>query len=170
MPHRVIGAILILAGCSGFGFLLAYQSIVEEQMLSQLVNALDYICCDLQFNMETLSVLFYNASRTTTGQLHRVLKTISTDLNAHSVSDPTECICCVLKKEQSIPGKVNTILINMSNSLGKFDLAGQLSGLEATKKLAQKELDKLIKNKQERIRTYRTLGICAGAALAIIMF
>ena len=49
-----------------------------------------------------------------------------------------------------------------------FDLAGQLKSLKALQRACQDALVSLERDKDVRMRNYQTLGLCAGAALAII--
>jgi hypothetical protein len=58
----------------------------------------------------------------------------------------------------------------LGETLGRFDLQGQLRGLEAVKKNAEFELEQLRSNQDVRLRNYRTFSICAGAALVILLF
>ena len=57
----------------------------------------------------------------------------------------------------------------MGTSLGTFDAEGQIKSLEAvrTEALALKEQQS--HNLNERLRSYQTLALCAGAALAILL-
>ncbi len=57
----------------------------------------------------------------------------------------------------------------LSYSLGKFDLEGQLQGLEAAKADCQRRLQNMEQGKESRLRSYRALGLCGGAALAILL-
>ena len=52
--------------------------------------------------------------------------------------------------------------------MGQFDLSGQLKGFEAVNKDCLRELTDLENNRTQRTRSYQTLGLCAGAALAIL--
>ena len=52
--------------------------------------------------------------------------------------------------------------------LGRFDLPGQKQGLEEVREACRMELEALGKNRETRLRSYGTLGLCAGAALAIL--
>ena len=45
---------------------------------------------------------------------------------------------------------------------------GQILGLEAVRSHCRSELDALSANQDERLRSYQTLGLCTGAALAIL--
>ena len=56
----------------------------------------------------------------------------------------------------------------LGTSLGRFDLTGQLNGLEQVRSHCRRELEALAGNRDQRVRGYQTLGICAGAALAIL--
>ena len=47
-------------------------------------------------------------------------------------------------------------------------MAGQLLGLEEQRRRCNAELEKLNAGKEDRLRSYQTLGLCAGAALVIL--
>ena len=59
---------------------------------------------------------------------------------------------------------------NLGSSLGRFDLSGQLKGLQSVRGECLRELESLEKNQPERLKSYQTLGMCAGAALVIILY
>jgi hypothetical protein len=52
--------------------------------------------------------------------------------------------------------------------MGKFDIDGQINGLEAVRSLCRRMLDELTSGREVRLRNYQTLGLCAGAALVIL--
>ena len=68
-----------------------------------------------------------------------------------------------------MPDSVNSILLTLSDTLGAFDLNGQLSGMDQAIDHANQLLDKLTFNQDQRLRSYQTLALCAGAALAILL-
>ena len=55
-----------------------------------------------------------------------------------------------------------------TDQIGRFDLEGQLQGLESVRVYCRDQLDNLAKDRDVRLRSYQTLGLCAGAALAIL--
>ena len=59
-------------------------------------------------------------------------------------------------------------LLNLGNSLGLFELEGQIKGVESVRNDCAQQLKQLSHNDQLRLRSYQTLALCAGAALAII--
>jgi hypothetical protein len=60
------------------------------------------------------------------------------------------------------------VLRELGQSLGRFDLNGQLLGIAAVRNTCRSKLQQFEKNKEVRLRSYQTLGLCAGAALAIL--
>ena len=52
--------------------------------------------------------------------------------------------------------------------MGRYDLEGQLQGIQTVKMECHGYLDELERHRAERLRSYQTLGLCAGAALVII--
>ena len=59
-------------------------------------------------------------------------------------------------------------LILLGRWLGRFDLDGQLKGLDAVRQECRRHLEELNNNREVRLRSYQTLGLCAGAAIAIL--
>ena len=67
-----------------------------------------------------------------------------------------------------IPKVTSNALKRLAHSFGKFDLENQLEGLENIKVECKRQLSAMLDNRDARLRTYQTLGLCAGAALVII--
>ena len=65
-------------------------------------------------------------------------------------------------------GICRRLLRQLGKTLGRFDLEGQLQGLQAVCAACLEARDSLQKDRDTRLRSYRTLGLCAGAALAIL--
>ena len=60
-------------------------------------------------------------------------------------------------------------MLLLGRSLDRFDLAGQLKGIAATRSACRREVGALLENRDLRLRSYKTLGLCAGAALAVLL-
>ena len=69
---------------------------------------------------------------------------------------------------REIPKLTRESLELLGRSLGRFDLEGQLRGLESVRQVCRHGLETLAQNSAIRNRSYQTLGLCAGAALAIL--
>lgn len=166
---KLIGAVLIVAGCilSGYAFSLTYKK--EERLLYDLVRALDYMCCDLEYRMSSLSDVCRKTSQQCSGVLYDVFSDLSTELDQQIAPDARRCMDAVLAKTRNIPPACKTILQELGTSLGQFGLDGQLRGIENVRNMCNMKAISFTQNKESKIRTYQTLGICGGAAITILL-
>ncbi len=58
---------------------------------------------------------------------------------------------------------------NLAFSLGKFDLGGQVRAIELAQERLRAELAEVQAGSRARCRSYETIGICAGLALAVML-
>lgn len=168
MSLKLIGAILVIFGCGGFGFKLAKAHMREERTLRQLVSALDYMECELQYHLTPLPMLCRQAAADSSGVICQVLLALALELEDQISPDVERCMSAALSKVKDIPTLTLNALSHLGRSLGRFDMDGQLTGLESVRQECRRDLDDLGKNKDVRLRNYQTLGLCAGAALAIL--
>ena len=168
MSFKWIGSILIIAGCGGVGFTMAAAYKREEWMLRSLINALDYMTCELQFRLTPLPALCRQAGRECRGAVGKVLTDLAAELENQIAPDADSCMYAALSRAENLPKETKEALRLLGTSLGRFDLEGQLRGLEQVRTHCRRILADLAQNRDQRIRGYQTLGICAGAALAIL--
>ncbi len=169
MPLKWIGALLIVLGCGGFGFSLAAAHIREEKLLRQLIATLDYMTCELQFRMTPLPELFHQAGKERQGKISLFFDLLGQELDKQLSSDVSSCIPAAMAAIIDPPESLERNLCIFRSSLGKFDLEEKLSGLETQRIICRNELQKLEENRDGRLRSYQTLGLCAGAAIAILL-
>ncbi len=165
---KIIGAVLIITGCSGVGFLMVNTQKREEQTLRQLIGILDFMGCELQYRLTPLPELCRLAAVQGTGMIHNLMMELARELDKQISPDASACMTAVLQKFHHLPDVTRRMLVRLGGSLGRFDLSGQIRGIENTRQLCRKELDVLSDDRGKRYRNYRTLAICAGIALAII--
>ena len=170
MDYKWAGAALIILGCGGFGFSLAAAHLREEAMLRQLIGILDYMACELQFHMTPLPDLCRQAGQGSYGKLSKFFCSLAEELDMQLSSDVSISMNSVLSRLQDLPAKVMNNLHLLSSTMGRFDLDGQLSGLDQVRTNCRKDLDSLTTNRDARLRSYQTLGLCTGAAIAILFF
>ena len=168
MSLKLLGAILIMMGCAGVGFSMAASHRREEKALRQLIGVLDYMGCELQYRLTPLPELCEKAAEQGGGLISQVLLQLSSELEAQIAPDATACMKAAISKVPRLPQKARKNLLVLGSSLGQFDLHGQLSGIETTRAQCRSELDELTADRDQRLRSYQTLGLCAGAALAIL--
>ncbi len=77
-------------------------------------------------------------------------------------------MAAALGRSRELTGDVQKRLLQLGRCLGRYDLQGQLQGLEAVQRGCEEALTALGRDREARLRSYQTLGLCAGAALAIL--
>lgn len=168
MTPKMIGAVMILAACGGMGFSFAAAHRQKEQLLRQLIAAVKLMACELQYRQTALPQLMALCAREASGAVSRVFSALAWELERQIAPDAACCMAAVLENSPKLPRIVQEKLQLLGSSLGRFDLSGQLSGLETVAQLCQRDLDGLTLNRDARLRGYATLGLCAGAALVIL--
>lgn len=168
MTYKWIGAALVIAGCSGFGFTLASAQRKNEKLLRQFLQLLEDMECLLQYKLMPLPELCRSSVRRISGPLRTIILMFAQELEQQVAPDAPSCMGAALAKCRNLSGSVRYLVSELGQSLGVYDLAGQLQGLESVRKNCERVLKNLECNREVRIRSYQTLGICAGVALAIL--
>lgn len=165
---KLLGALLILLACGGAGFVVVTAHRNQEKALQQMIRALEHMQSELQFRMTPLPELCSNAAQVCTGFVKKTLELLCMELETQITPNASACMYAVVKKQPDFPEKLSKCMMQLGDSLGCFDLEGQLQGLISVKKHAEFELEQLRKNQDVRLRSYQTLGLCAGAALVVL--
>lgn len=168
MTYKWVGAILVIAGCGGGGFSIASSYKREEKYLKQMVSVLQYMESELQYRLTPLPELCRRAGEEAGGILREILFALAKELGLQVSPDAYSCMMAAMRKSRDIPKSLRRVLLQLGHTLGRFDLNGQLCGLQAVRTQCEIELKKYEKDRDIRLRSYQTLGICAGVALAIL--
>lgn len=169
MSIKWLGVILVVGSCvcAGCSSAMAYER--QEKALYQLLHILNFMTCELQYRLTPLPELCRQTSRECSGSVNRVLSAFARELERQMEPDAASCMQAVLQTEPMPSKRIRRLFLMLGRSLGRFDLAGQIKGLEEVHAACERELKPLAQQKQNVVRSCRTLGICAGAALAILL-
>lgn len=168
MNFKLIGALCVITSCSCCGFMMASEHIGRIRLLQNLISALDYMECELQYRCTPLPQLCRQASEQTTGKIQKILSLMAEELESQISPNADRCMASALDRLGDMDPMMYQILTDLGKSLGKFDLEGQLQGFDSARAVCRENLSQLVLNKDNRIRSYQTLGLCAGAAVAIL--
>lgn len=163
-----IGAVLVIIGCGGFGMMQAMAHRREEVALRQLIGALDYMECELRYRLTALPQLCRQTAAERSGCIKHFFSNLAKELEDQISPDVKSCMNAALASTEQMPSRARTILLQLGGTLGRFDVDGQIGGLNAARMDCRQALDSLSENRDVRLRSYQTLGLCAGAALAIL--
>ena len=166
---RLIGAMVVFL-CGGyFGFSMVASHKKEEKSLRQIVTAINYMQCEIQYRLTPLPQLLGQASKQINAVAGSVLEMLATELENQISPDVSCCMEAVLRRQMEIHGRTREVLSVLGQCLGRFDLQGQLKELGSVEALCRRYLSELENNRDARLRSYQTLGLCAGAAIAILL-
>lgn len=168
MTIKVIGAILVIVGCSSVGFMMVASHKREEKALLHFLNALSFMECELQYKLSPLPQLCRGVSEHSDGYIQKVLTLLAIELESQIAPDAQACMNAVLVQLPKLPQLLRTNLEKLGESLGRFDLSGQIQGIQTARRLVEQDLNNLCKNQESRLRCYQTLGLCAGSALVVL--
>ena len=168
MTIRILGAILILIGCGGFGALAAVAYKRETSTLKSFVESMDIMESELRYRKTPLPQLCHYIADIQSGVIKSFFLCLESELLRQVQPDAATCAVQALKKTQQMPKHTVEMILQFTKTLGKFDVEGQLLGIQAVKSEATLRLNQMSKDQAQRMKNYRTLGVCAGAAIIIL--
>lgn len=163
-----IGALFVIGSCGMFGLSMAASHRREEMALHQMMAALDYMQCELQYRLTPLPDLCRQAGQHNRNLIGNILLMLAREMDCCISPDAERCIEAALSSGAELPRRSRQAFEMLGSTLGCFDVEGQVRGLDAVRSFCQRELDALALNRDSRLRSYQTLGFCAGAAIAIL--
>lgn len=140
----------------------------EQRALEQLHLALEWMVCDLNYRMPPLAQLCRGASAQCKGSVSAVFRQLATELEGQVVPNAAACMTAALAAVPQLPSAAAHQMRLLGQTLGRFDLQGQLAGMESAMGRCSLLLEQFRADSQTRLRNYQTLGICAGVALVIL--
>jgi len=169
MMIKIFGVVMTVVGCGGVGFQIAASYRKEEKSLQQLSQILEFMECELQYRMTSLPELCRQAGRTYKQTPGGVFSDLATELESQISPNVACCMAAVLRKNKNIPPITRSMMEQLGASIGKFDVSGQVKGFISVNEACKRNLYALSEGRDARLRSYQTLGLCAGAALAILL-
>ena len=163
-----IGAAMIMVGCGGTGFFMAASHRRQETELRHFMSSLDYMQCELQYRLTPLPDLCRQTAAQSSGLIRKLFTCLANELEDQIAPDVQHCMNAAVAKIPELQSTTASVAMEMGRTLGRFDLDGQIRGLEQTRQDCRTVLERLSENRDVRLRSYQTLGLCAGAALAIL--
>lgn len=168
MYIKLIGAAFIIVSCGSVGFRIASSHRKEVRILRQLISAMDRMQWELEYRLTPLPELCRIAAESIQGVVGSILSEAAVEMDNQISPNVACCVQNVLARTKDIPPSVREILTHMGQNLGEFDVDGQIKGIDSVRQECHLALKKLTENEDVRLRSYQTLGLCAGAALAIL--
>jgi stage III sporulation protein AB len=124
--------------------------------------------CELTCRLTPLPGLLRKAAIMCKGTLQAYFNMLAEELENQIAPDVSCCVEAALDRCGELPQKVRRMLKLVGQTLGRFDLDGQIKGLENTYRDCERICSEMEVNRPQRLRSYPTLGLCIGVVLAIL--
>ena len=168
---RILGALCILigAGAAGFGFAASVRR--QARQLGELCAALEAMRCEIEYRMTPLPQLLEQMAQTCATPVGELLLHWSRMLSDGDGATVSYALrrAMELVRGLELPPQAVQELTSLSVRMGRFDAAGQARSVALAADRLRLMLAELEAGKRARCRSYRTIGICAGLALAVIL-
>ncbi len=167
---KTAGILLVILGASGAGFAMALSVRRQAALLRQLLSALEQMKGEIAYQRTPLPELMRLLSVGSSGAAAAFFGRVAGDLHLRQEGS----VYAIFKKElaavpaAAFPAQVRLVLLNLGKGLGKYDLESQLCSINLASQRLQSLLDALQADQRARMRSYCTLGVCAGLAIAIL--
>ena len=168
MIAKTIGVILVIVSCGGVGFQIAINHRKEENALRQLINILNFMENQLKYRLTPLPELCKQIATEYSDMPGSVFYNLALEMDKQVSPDMMQCMGYALQNSNNVPPITYKTLELLGKNIGRFDLEGQVKGIEVVCQDCKRNLELLSINRDNRLRSYQTLGLCAGAALAIL--
>ncbi len=168
---RWLGMILIGGAAASVGFGAALRIRKTTTQLRQLSSAFEVMRCELQYAMTPLPQLCQVVCKTSKGAIQTLFDHLGQILSEDAACDTSRAMARAIEQSKSLclPDEIVFALLELGQTLGQFDLDGQVSMLEMSQKRVKICLERYEQDQSQRCRSYQTLGLCTGAALIILM-
>lgn len=169
MIIRYCGAGLTVLAGGAAAWVLAREQSVQEKAISELIDFLDHLASQLQTNIAPLPDACAAAAGTINGCVGRFFKNFVSALQQHNENDASACMRSVIAKDDTLQPLLHTRLLLLGQTFGKYDLEGQIHGIRAVQELCKRDLEGLVRQRDRKLRSYQAIGLCTGAAIAILL-
>lgn len=171
MIVRMLGAAMVLCGSAFFGISAAVslrRTIAQLKMLDTAFHLMD---CELRFISPPLPRLLRTVAKDTAGPVSALFSNLAAILADPATKDPEAAMRLALERTKHLNLPAGTVfsLLEFAQTLGRYDLSGQLSAVQSVRTRLSGQLENLLAEQKGRCRIYETLGICAGAAVVILI-
>ena len=165
---KLIGVIFVVLGSTGAGVTMAWGARRTLETARQLRVALERMKNEIACHRTALPELMELLSRET-GPLSALFGGMAEQLRLRQEASVYAIVRKSLAAAPALPGEVGRILLDLAPGLGQYDVHCQLYSLDLAAGQAQALIERCQSEQKGRVRSYYTLGVCAGLALAIML-
>jgi len=168
---RILGLAMIVTASSAVGFGFAGGIRRQWVQLSALLGALGCMKSEILCRLTPIPELFSVLADYSEGAVGELFARCAAACRQNRCSPPSAVIKDALA---GTPGlclgpDARRALLELGMALGKFDMEGQCRAIGLAEARLQRELELLGQSRRARCRSYETIGVCAGLAIAVLL-
>lgn len=169
---KIIGSILIIISSSGIGYILGKDFSKRAAQLKLLRMSLQMLETEIEYSSTPLPYAFETISKRSASPVKEIFRAVSESLKGKrfiTVGDAFEkalyeCSDITCFKKEDIE-----ILKSFAQSIGCSDKEGQEKSFHLVIKQLEGQQDRAEESRAKNEKMYKSLGLLAGLAIAIIL-
>ena len=165
---KLLGGALIVAAAGWTGAAPVTRLRRRIRTLEELENALPVMRAELTSNLTPLPALFEKLSQTCAGGCATLFHSMAAALVAQPETSPVQQMRRHLPALKLEPREAS-ILLELANALGCYDLESQQRMMDAAQARLHQAAERCRRQMEHEGRSWGTLGVCTGLALAIVL-
>lgn len=169
MIIRWIGACCIVAGSGCIGIFHTMEHYRTVKFVRKIIIAAEYMERELRYRQLPIPELLLNTADYCGGVIKPLFTQFSKRISSQLDTDLSTAMNAVLFSFKSLPDVFSDLCRELSKSIGQFDIDGQLECLESLRTVCKAKLDALTDEQATKMRSFQTLALCTGAAVAILL-
>lgn len=164
---RFAGVAFIVISAGSVGFQMAALLRKKCDLLNQILKALQLLRNEIAVCGTPLPQAFALLAASCNGALESLFGSTAREMDKNRWTTPHDAVSNALEPlREPLLGE---IFLPLAKNLGKYDLDAQLQGIETAKLQAEQRLQEMEQERKIKSRTYQTLGVCTGLAVAILL-
>lgn len=164
---KLAGVIFILASAWSVGCRFSSAMRSRCELVKRFMDALQILRNELSFLGTPLSDAFRAVAASSVGYWGQVFEDMASRMERERWLTPATAAEEAVASIKDEPA--SHIMVELAAKLGSYDLEAQLCGIDCALDTARSLLRELEEEKKIRSKTYKTLSICTGAAIAILL-
>lgn len=166
---RILGAAFVVCSSAWVGFASARRLRRSGRELEGLRAALEQMDGELRCSEPTYAAVCARLSETASGAVARFFSALAADASASDFEPIGATRRAVEQSGLDLPPAAFLALEQLFDGFGRFDLAGQLRQLALAREALSHQAVRLREQTEAKCRSYEVLGLCAGAAVLILV-
>lgn len=164
---KILGISFIVLSSGTVGFQMAAMLRKRCALMRELDNLLQLLKNEIGLCGTPLPHAFALLSASADGIWETVFSGIAKEMDKNRWATPYEATETVLSQVHD--RDISELLLPLMKKLGKYDLEAQLQGIETARLQLGMLLRELELERKMKSKTFQTLGICTGLAVAILL-